>query len=144
MTGVLSWGYTWGMRRPCILVIDHEFPGTISTRKLVIETAKFNVITAYSSKEGLETLVRFPNMDGVVLNAGNHDIPCVEAVAAIRQRHPEVLIIITSDTGLDDCDGTHHTVRTFDPAALLEKLRSLFPAEDSEIKNVEKRLAEKK
>jgi DNA-binding response OmpR family regulator len=144
VTGVLSWGYTWGMRRPCILVIDHEFPGTISTRKLVIETAKFNVITAYSSKEGLETLARFPNVDGVVLNAGNHDLPCVDVVAAILQRHPAVPIITTSDSGDDDCSGAHHTVRAFDPAALLEKLRSLFPTEDSEIKNVEKRLAKNK
>src|SRR5580698_5783596 len=105
------------MKRPCILVIHHEFPGTISTRKLVIETAKFNVITAYSSKEGLETLARFPNVDGVVLNAGNHDIPCVETVAIIREKHPGVPIIVTSDSGEDECDGAHHTVRAFDPAA---------------------------
>lgn len=36
------------MIRPCFLVIDREFPGSISTRKLVLETAKFNVLTAYS------------------------------------------------------------------------------------------------
>ncbi len=132
------------MRRPCILVIDHEFPGTISTRKLVIETAKFNVITAYSSREGVETLARFPDMDAVVLNAGNHDLPCTEVVAFIRERYTEMPIIITSDTGHDDCDGAQHTIRTFDPAALLEKLRSLFPEADGEIKKMEKKLAKEK
>jgi hypothetical protein len=34
------------MDRPCFLVVDREYPGSISTRKLVIETGKFNVITA--------------------------------------------------------------------------------------------------
>jgi DNA-binding NtrC family response regulator len=128
------------MRRPCILVIDHEFPGTISTRKLVIETAKFNVITAYSSREGLETLLRFPNMDAVVLNAGNHDIPCSEAVTAIRARYPEMPVVVTSDTGQDDCGGAQHTVPAFNPAGLLEKLRDLFPSEDAWIRQGEKRL----
>jgi hypothetical protein len=52
--------------RPCFLVIDREFPGSLSTRKLVLETAKFNVITVYSGREGLETLRRFPAIDGIV------------------------------------------------------------------------------
>jgi DNA-binding response OmpR family regulator len=115
------------MIRPCILVIDHEFPGSISTRKLVLETAKYNVITAYSSREGIETLERFPAVDGVVLNAGNHDIPCEDAVATIRKAYPSMPIIVTSDSGQDECEGAHHAVRSFDPAALLEKLRALFP-----------------
>ena len=48
--------------RPCFLVIDHEFPDSISTRKLVLETAKYNVITAYSGNEAVETLKLFPNV----------------------------------------------------------------------------------
>ena len=57
------------MVRPCFLVIDREFPGSISTRKLVIETAKFNVLTAYSGLEALDTLQQFPAIHGVVLDA---------------------------------------------------------------------------
>ena len=48
------------MVRPCFLVIDREYASSISTRKLVIETAKLNVITAYSGAEAIETLKRFP------------------------------------------------------------------------------------
>ena len=128
------------MKRPCILVIDHEFPGTISTRKLVIETAKFNVITAYSSHEGIETLVRFPNVDGVVLNAGNRDIPCEELVAKMKKMLPGLPIIVTSDSGEEDCGNGDHSVRSFDPAMLLEKLRALFPMEDAIIRKQERKL----
>jgi hypothetical protein len=39
------------MYRPCFLVVDHEYPASVSSRKLVLETAKFNVITAYSNLE---------------------------------------------------------------------------------------------
>ena len=28
------------MIRPCFLVVDNEYPGSISTRKLVLESAK--------------------------------------------------------------------------------------------------------
>lgn len=128
------------MRRPCILVIDHEFPGTISTRKLVIETAKFNVITAYSSHEGIETLERFPNVDGVVLNAGNRDISCAKLVARMKKLLPNLPIIVTSDSGDEDCGHGDHSVRSFEPAMLLEKLRTLFPHEDKVIRKTERKL----
>ena len=72
------------MIRPCFLVIDREFPGSISTRKLVIETAKFNVITAYSGKEAIETFARFPAVSGVVLDGGLEDMACDDV--AIRSR----------------------------------------------------------
>jgi CheY-like chemotaxis protein len=51
-------------------VVDHEFPDSISTRKLVLETAKYNVSTAYSGREAVETLKLFPNVSGIVMNEG--------------------------------------------------------------------------
>jgi len=55
--------------RPCFLIIDKQYPGSISTRKLVIETAMLNVLTAYSAQEAVETLYRYPGVDGVVQRA---------------------------------------------------------------------------
>ena len=66
------------MLRPCFLVVDREHSGSISTRKLIIETAKFNVITAYSGEEALETISAFPAISGMVMDAGIEDIPCEE------------------------------------------------------------------
>jgi DNA-binding response OmpR family regulator len=122
------------MVRPCFLVIDREYSGTISTRKLVIESAKFNVVTAYSGAEALETFERFPLIDGVVLNASIHDVPCQTIVATIRARCPEVPIIVVQGPGAENCPGASHFIDSFDPATLLELLHKLFPRATHAIK----------
>ena len=62
-TGIFGRGpdrISTGMIRPCFLVIDKQYPGSISARKLVIETAMLNVITAYSAEEAVATLPASP------------------------------------------------------------------------------------
>ncbi len=115
------------MYRPCFLVVDRETSSAISTRKLVIETAKFNVITAYSSQEAVETLHRFPSLDGVVTDSGMTDMPCqtlVEQLKAITPRIP--VVVITTPRG-DHCQGADHVVDSFSPKDLLSCLQKLFP-----------------
>jgi DNA-binding response OmpR family regulator len=121
------------MIRPCFLVIDREHWGSISTRKLVIETAKFNVVTAYSGAEALETLVKYPGVDAVVLDAGIRDIPCIEVVKQIKQRHPRTPVIIAGTLGHDYCPGADHYLETFDPNELLKLLQKLEPEKTTEI-----------
>jgi DNA-binding NtrC family response regulator len=116
------------MIRPCYLVIDREFPGSISTRKLVIETAKFNVLTAYSGVEARETFRRFPNVSGVVLDAGLHDVPCTEIVHEIKQVQPKLPVIVICAPGDIDCPDADFILESFEPAKLLEILRKLTPA----------------
>ena len=122
------------MIRPCFLVIDREHSGSISTRKLVIESAKFNVITAYSGREAVETFHRYPAVDGVVLNAMIHDIPCEKVVATIRSHSPQVPIIVIEGPNAPHCPGASHYVDSFDPASLLELLHKLFPRATQSIK----------
>jgi CheY-like chemotaxis protein len=129
------------MIRPCILVVDAEFPGSISSRKLVIETAKFNVITAYSGLEAVEMLERFPRVDAVVVNAEEQETPCAEVVRRLKVIVPGIPIIASSSGGEDLC-GAHFSVSMFDPAALLERLRGMFPGATSRIEQTEKKLAE--
>jgi CheY-like chemotaxis protein len=115
------------MIRPCFLVIDREFPGSISTRKLVIETAKFNVITAYSGQEALEVFTRFPAINGIVLDGGLDDIPCGELAEKIKLLQPKVPIIVITTPGFNGCPKADYQLESFDPAKLLEILRSLKP-----------------
>jgi CheY-like chemotaxis protein len=115
------------MIRPCYLVIDREYATSISTRKLVIETAKLNVITCYSGREALETLEKFPRVDGVILDGGIDDIHCSELLAQIKQRLPALPVIVVMTPTARACEGADYTLETFDAARLLDLLRSLHP-----------------
>jgi DNA-binding NtrC family response regulator len=117
----------WRMIRPCFLVIDREYSGSISTRKLVIETAKFNVITSYSAEEALETLGRFPNVDGIVLDGGVRDLSCCELIKKIKALNTELPVITICAPGTHDCDDADYHLESFDPARLLNILRKLKP-----------------
>jgi response regulator RpfG family c-di-GMP phosphodiesterase len=84
------------MPRPCFIVIDHEFSDSISTRKLVMETARYNVITAYSGKEAIETFRLFPNVHGIVMNESVTGMDCASTVKALRAIRHDVLLVVTS------------------------------------------------
>ena len=121
------------MIRPCFLVIDREFPGSISTRKLVIETAKFNVLTAYSATEALDTLRYFPNIHGIVLDADVRDIPCSTLVKELKTMNPALPIIVISGPTEKICDGADQHLDSFDPKRLLGILQALEPEKTEEI-----------
>lgn len=55
------------MARPTVLLAKPEPDQALSVRKFVIESAKFNVITAHSGNEALELFQAFPNVSGVVV-----------------------------------------------------------------------------
>ena len=130
------------MTRPCFLVIDREHAGNISTRKLVIETAKLNVITAYSGAEAIATLARFPAVDGVVLDAGIKDMPCAQLVAGLKVTAPGVPLILIGFPREGSCPGADHELETFEPMRLLTLLQSLVPREADEVKREDQRLQE--
>jgi DNA-binding NtrC family response regulator len=122
------------MVRPCFLVIDREYAGSISTRKLVIETAKLNVITSYSAQEALETLEMFPRIHGVVLDAAVRDMSCCDLIAAIKKLLPSLPVIVISSPGTrHECPQADHLLESFDPARLLNLLQSIVPKATAEI-----------
>ena len=128
------------MIRPCFLVIDREFPGSISTRKLVLETAKFNVLTAYSGLEGLQMFRRFPALDGVVMDGELKDVPPDELVQNFKAVRPDVPIVVISPLG-DGCASADYNLESYHPAKLLETLRGLKPRESDEIEKREEDLS---
>ena len=129
------------MVRPCFLVIDREHAGAISTRKLVLETAKFNVLTAYSAAEAIETLRKFPLMDGAVVDAGLRDMPCSELVRNLRQIRPDLPVIAICPVTAPDCEGATRHLESFDPKRLLDILQKLMPEAASAIEKNEEDLA---
>jgi DNA-binding NtrC family response regulator len=129
------------MVRPCFLVIDREYSGSISTRKLVIETAKFNVITAYSSNEAIETLKAFLSITGVVLDAGITDMPCTELVKALKRIKPNIPVVAVGIPRVQHCELADHFLQSFDPAPLLELLKTLIPEQAEAIQRHNDQLA---
>jgi DNA-binding NtrC family response regulator len=119
--------------RPVFLVVDPAYPGALSTRKLVIETAMFNVLTAYSAEEAIETLRLFPNLHAVVMDARVDEVHCSDLVSKMREIVPKVPIIITSGRGYDDCGPVDYHLDTYDPKTLLDLLRKMFPSESAEV-----------
>jgi CheY-like chemotaxis protein len=130
------------MVRPCFLVIDREYSGSISTRKLVIETAKFNVVTAYSALEAIDTLHAFPRIHGIVLDAGIRDMTCCDLVAKLKTIAPSLPIVVISAPGTHDCPQADHLLESFEPAKLLALLQSLVPAETAAIEKRNEQLTQ--
>jgi len=130
------------MIRPCFLVVDRETSSSISTRKLVIETAKFNVITAYSSNEAIQTLIKFPAIDGIVADSGMTDMPCSELIDALKQIRSDIPIVIICTPRGTSCDRADHILESFNPKALLGLLQSLHPEATAQIEKQNEDLEE--
>jgi hypothetical protein len=131
------------MDRPCFLVVDQEYPGSISTRKLVIETGKFNVITAYDRDEAISCLKRFPKVDGVVVNAEMaDDEECKKLINELRAIVPKLDVVVVSTGGYIRGDHTAYYVDSLNPKELLECLQSLRKDATAEILAHESKNAE--
>jgi CheY-like chemotaxis protein len=120
------------MVRPCFLVIDRQYPGNISTRKLVIETALLNVLTAYSAEEALAVLERFPNVNGIVLDTEVYGLPCRKLIEELRKIRSDIPIVTVSPSGHDRCGGEQYHVSSYDPQDLLEQLQNICSKETRE------------
>lgn len=130
--------------RPCFIILDQEFPGSISSRKLVIESAKLNVITAYSQQEAIETLERYPRVDGVVVNAQMEGHwSCGQIIEKLRGIRRDIPIITVSANG-DRCDGEQFHVSSYDPRQLLGALEELCPRVAPAIEHEDENAREKR
>jgi len=117
------------MVRPCFLVVDKQYPGSISGRKLVIETALLNVITAYSAEEAVILFARFPAVDGIVLDTEVKGMTCTDLIRRLREIRGEVPIVTVSPSGHDPCGAEDYHVSSYDPQDLLEQLNRICPKE---------------
>ncbi len=127
------------MVRPCFLVVDQEHAGSISSRKLVLETAKFNVITAYSCEEALETLQLFPNVHGVVMNAAMRNENCSAFFGIIRAEYPVPKLFLVGECPFESCP-CDYRVESYSPAKLLVTLKAAFPDESASLQRTESHL----
>jgi DNA-binding response OmpR family regulator len=117
--------------RVIVLMIEIEQPEGLSARKLVLETAKHNVITAYNGADGVQLFWRFPDVDAVVVHVDVSDQPFESVVRQIRQIRPEVPIIALSPVGALALDGVDYVIPSHEPQAILNVLADHFGASTS-------------
>jgi CheY-like chemotaxis protein len=114
------------MPRPTLLVAEQEPLQALSTRKLVLETGKFNVITAHSTREALDLFHLFPNISVAVLATDpDHTIDCARIADAIKKTTQRIPIIALSPVVAEVCDFADQTISSHEPETLLNLVRSL-------------------
>ena len=115
------------MVRPTFLVVEAEPGNALSTRKLVLETAKFNVLTAHSWREAGELFELFPRVNAVIVSKEVGNGPgCANFIRQVKQRNPELTAIFLSPNHGRSCDGADHVISSHEPHTLVELVRSLF------------------
>jgi CheY-like chemotaxis protein len=113
------------MPRPTILVAEPEPTEALSVRKLVLETAKYNVLTAHSTREALDTFQLFPNIRVAVL-VMDGAIDCPLVARSITAATSKISIVALSPRIGGSCEGAHHILSSHEPEQLVNLLRSLL------------------
>jgi len=114
------------MPRPTFIIAEPEPFGALSARKLVIETAKFNVITGYSKGELIEVFERFPSVDAVVVHRDLIAKAMTESIQELKRAMDGKPLILLSPNLPEDAGQGDYLVDSHEPEELLRLLRKLF------------------
>src|SRR5689334_12121284 len=111
-----------------ILCVDDE-PVVLATRKLVLQSAGYRVVTASDGHEGL-SLFRERTFNAVVLDYAMPGMDGGSVATEMKRLHPDVPILMLSahmflpDAALENVDA--YMTKTEGPVAMLNTLRSLL------------------
>ena len=111
-----------------ILMIEPEMLESFSAHKLVVETAKHNVITAYGGIEGLALFKRFPAVDAIFTDSELNDYDCAKVAKQIRAANPTIPIVVLSPTGHTRCGSEISDILpSHEPHRILDYLAERLP-----------------
>lgn len=111
-----------------VLMIEVEQPEGLSARKLVLETAKHNVLTAYNGLYGLELLRRSPNVDLVVVHRFVEGMSAEEIIRRVKEIDPKMPIVLLSPVPDGDPIGAQYVIPSHEPQMILTLLEESFGA----------------
>jgi hypothetical protein len=113
------------MRRPTFIIAEPEPGSALSTRKLVVETAKFNVLTAHSTPEAIEIYrTAGPVVDALIVA---HDLEDADVlVKEIKRLKARLPVICISPNRSANLEGTDYHISGHEPQTLVELCRELF------------------
>jgi len=111
--------------RPTFLVAEPEPEQALSARKLLLETFKFNVITAHTEIETVDLLHLFPRIDAIILHCGIPNFDAEKIIQIVKTATPELPVIALTPTEREYA-WADHIVQSHDPQELLQLVHRLF------------------
>lgn len=111
--------------RPTLLIVEPEPTEALSVRKLVMETAKFNVLTAHSTPEALEIVRLFPRISAAVITAGD-GMDCQSLATSIKANNSRIPVVFLSPQIGARCPNADHQISSHEPQELLNLMRSML------------------
>lgn len=109
--------------RKTFLVIEPQPSEGISVRKLLLETAFYNVLTGYSGHEGIALLQDFPNVDAVVVHGEIGNPVAKIVVQRLKELNPKLPVVLITPNG--SSVPADYRVSSHEPRALLDKLKEI-------------------
>lgn len=116
---------TLTLPRPTFLVAEPEPEQALSARKLLLETFKFNVITAHSEQETVDLLRMFPQVSALILHCGIEHFNAENVIHLVKANTPELPVIALTPTEREFA-WADHVVHSHDPQELLQLVHKLF------------------
>ena len=111
--------------RPTFLVAEPEPEQALSARKLLLETFKFNVITAHSEQETVDLLRLFPHISALILHCGITNFNAESVIHLVKANTPQLPVIALTPTEREFA-WADHVVHSHDPQELLQLVHRLF------------------
>jgi hypothetical protein len=118
--------------RLVVLMVEVEQPEGISSRKLILETARHNVLTAYSGDGAVMLLERFPNVDLAIIHTELDGKEFESTVRRLKEVRPNLYIVAISPVEPDKLEGVNTVLPSHNPQELLEFLARRFEAATSD------------
>ena len=106
-----------------VLMLEEEQPEGLSARKLVVETAKHNVLTAYNLQDGLDLLHRFPNVDVIMVHSRLLEQK-KDLLGEVKRTCPGKPIILATPFANDRRDEADYIVDSHKPHDLIKLFAS--------------------
>jgi len=111
--------------RPTFIVAEPEPEQALSSRKLLLETFKFNVLTSHSVSETLDMVRLFSNCNALIVHCGLPEFDGGEAIKAVKAAAPKLSIIALTPTERE-LKWADYIVQSHHPQELLTLVQRLF------------------
>jgi DNA-binding response OmpR family regulator len=113
------------LTRPAFIVAEPEPEQALSTRKILLETFKYNVITGHSVPETMELVRLFPNVSALIIHCGLPDFEAGDVIKAVKMTLPKLAIIALTPTERE-LKWADYVVHSHHPQELLTLVQGLF------------------